>query len=252
MGARASSTGSSTGSPSEAATRSADPTSSTPTTEPTTDPASAPSPAPTAPTTPTAAPDPTPDQTEPTSVDAPLRRAVRLLVVAAEQRDGYDRDLFRHWSDLDDDGCDTRDEVLVEEDLSGSAVDDCRPVAGRWRSTYDGVVTTDAGSFDVDHVVPLAEAWDSGAAAWSAERREAFANDLGDPRRLVAVSASSNRSKSDADPPEWMPDLARCAYARDWVAVKLRWSLSVDRVERRVLLRLARRCDGRVRVERVP
>ena len=96
----------------------------------------------------------------------------------------------------------------------------------------DGLQTADPGELDVDHVVALKEAWDSGAGTWSATRRQAFANDLSDPRTLVAVSATSNRSKGDRDPSNWLPPESDvCAYVSDWVSIKYRWSLTMDESE---------------------
>lgn len=169
-----------------------------------------------------------------------LHRAVKQLPVARETRAGYDRSRFRHWIDANRDCQDTRDEVLAAESLV--AVSGCDIQWGKWRSYYDGVVTRDSSSFDVDHLVPLAEAWDSGAKRWNAGTRKRFANDLGDRRSLVAVSASSNRSKSDRDPAEWLPARGKCRYVREWTAVKIRWSLKVDRAEKRVLVRRATNC----------
>ncbi|WP_343242530.1 MULTISPECIES: HNH endonuclease family protein [unclassified Streptomyces] len=105
----------------------------------------------------------------------------------------------------------------------------------------------------IDHMVPLAEAWDSGASAWSVKRRQAFANDLGDERSLVAVTARSNRSKADQDPAQWQPPLAdaRCTYTADWVATKLRGNLAVDKAERQALRQLAAVC-GQETVEYEP
>jgi hypothetical protein len=181
---------------------------------------------------------------------------VKGLKVAREVRRGYDRDKFRHWVDADGDGCDTRREVLIAEARIKPRVGaGCDLRGGRWFSYYDGVRTRDDSSFDVDHMVPLAEAWDSGARRWNARTRQRFANDLGDRRALVAVSASSNRSKSDQDPREWMPrPVARCRYVREWTAVKTRWRLTVDRREKRALLRTARGCTNvvvRVRTVKV-
>jgi hypothetical protein len=84
----------------------------------------------------------------------------------------------------------------------------------------------------------LTEAWDSGAGQWSAKEREAYANDLGDDRALIAVTARSNRSKADQDPATWLPpaEAYRCAYLADWVAVKMRWQLTVDDAERQALI----------------
>ncbi|WP_031089223.1 HNH endonuclease family protein, partial [Streptomyces sp. NRRL S-15] len=79
----------------------------------------------------------------------------------------------------------------------------CALTGGGWSSYYDEVEVTEARKLDIDHMVPLAEAWDSGAYDWTAERRQAYANDLGAERSLVAVTAKSNRSKSDKDPATW-------------------------------------------------
>ena len=180
----------------------------------------------------------------------------KALPVASEVRRGYDRDLFNHWIDADADRCDTRREVLIQEATRAPRIAaDCSLSGGRWFSYYDGQTTTGSGTnFDVDHMVPLAEAWDSGARRWDAGTRERFANDLRDRRALVAVSASSNRSKSDSDPAQWMPRKAvRCRYVREWVAVKTRWRLTVDRTEKHALLATARGCRNvRVRVRTAP
>ena len=95
-------------------------------------------------------------------------------------------------------------------------------------------------------MVALKEAWDSGAAGWTADRRQSYANDLGDPRSLRAVSASSNLSKSDRDPSDWLPPATgfRCTYATEWVAVKVRWRLSVDATERSTLQALLAGCPA--------
>ncbi len=173
-------------------------------------------------------------------VSAKFRAAVRLLPVAGETRAGYDRDRFRHWVDADGDCQDTRDEVLAAESLV--ATGGCDVTQGEWRSAYDGVTTEDPSVFDIDHLVPLAEAWDSGAKRWTKGTRTRFANDLRDRRSLIAVSASANRSKADRDPAEWLPELAVCRYLRHWVAVKLRWQLSVDRPEKRLLVAQSQEC----------
>jgi hypothetical protein len=177
-----------------------------------------------------------------TTVTKRLLGAIDQLPVARETRAGYERAKFRHWVDADGDCRDTRDEVLAAE--STVSVRGCDVQRGRWVSYYDGATTRDASRFDVDHLVPLAEAWDSGARRWNAATRQRFANDLRDPRSLVAVTASANRSKSDRDPGEWMPALGRCTYVRQWVAVKLRWRLTVDRTEQRALRRHALGCKN--------
>jgi hypothetical protein len=148
--------------------------------------------------------------------------------------DGYNRDLFADWYDADRNGCNTRKEVLIAESLDTVQIGArCAITSGRWFSIYDNVETTDSSTFDIDHMVPLSEAWDSGAWNWNADQRKHFANDLDQPFFLIAVTASSNRSKSDRDPAEWMPPNAgyHCEYVRIWIEIKRAWDLSVDQAE---------------------
>ncbi|MEY9997352.1 hypothetical protein ABIE67_009471 [Streptomyces sp. V4I8] len=166
----------------------------------------------------------------------PLTEAVAHLPVATESRNGYSRDKFRHWNTGDDpaDGCNTRAEVLIHEAVDPPTVGPgCRLTGGSWWSYYDATVVTSASGLDIDHMVPLAEAWDSGASAWTPQRREAYANDQGADQSLVAVTARSNRSKADQDPAEWLPPAAdvHCRYLVEWVGTKLRWDLAVDDTE---------------------
>lgn len=176
-----------------------------------------------------------------------LSALVNSLQVAVETRAGYNRDLFRHWIDADGDGCDTRREVLIAESVTPVTIGaGCSLSGGTWLSPYDMVSATNASSFDVDHFVPLAEAWDSGAANWDSATRQAFANDLDYAMSLIAVTASSNRSKSDRDPAEWLPTNSafHCEYAVAWVQVKSRWKLTIDTAEKEKLLNLANTCGG--------
>lgn len=175
---------------------------------------------------------------------APLSSAIADLPGATEDRSGYSRDLFRHWVDADGDGCSTRNEVLIEEaDDPVTVGSGCSLSGGRWYSYYDGVSWTATGDVDIDHLVPLAEAWDSGASGWSAGERESYANDLGDRRSLVGVTDDVNQAKGDQDPAEWLPELQQCRYLGEWVAVKIRWGLSVDPAERSALSSLASGCS---------
>ncbi|MFO1537455.1 MAG: excalibur calcium-binding domain-containing protein, partial [Actinomycetota bacterium] len=186
----------------------------------------------------------------PRAVVAAAGAALDRLVVEPEgYRPGYDRGLFVHWVDDDGDGCDTRCEVLAAErrtDLPGLTVG--------WLSIYDGYSTDDSSELDIDHVVALAEAWSSGAWAWDAARRRAFANDLGDPRALIAVTAATNRSKSDRDPAQWQPPnrAAWCEFADAWIATKLRWGLTVDPAERAALANMLAGCPAGAPVTPVP
>ena len=157
------------------------------------------------------------------------------IKVENEYKTGYRRSLFTHWSDLDGNGCDTREEVLKRDSTSRPQVDPyrCYVVAGDWYSVYDGARLSDRGDVDIDHVVALKEAWDSGAWAWSDSQRKAYANDLTDSRTLIAVRDRINASKSDKDPSNWMPPLRSywCSYLSDWISIKARWGLSMDQSE---------------------
>ncbi|WP_179892237.1 HNH endonuclease family protein [Streptomyces sp. rh34] len=172
-------------------------------------------------------------QAAPAAEVTTLADAVGLVQVTEEDRTGYTRSSFKHWNSGDNstDGCNTRAEVLIAEAVVAPTVGaGCKLTGGTWTSYYDGQEVTSAGSLDIDHMVPLAESWDSGAYGWTAERREAYANDQGADVSLVAVTARSNRQKSDQDPADWMPPSpdAQCRYVAEWVSTKLRWQLTAD------------------------
>ena len=176
---------------------------------------------------------------------APLTTAINDLGVASEVRTGYFRDLFPHWVDADGDGCSTRNEVLIAEaDDPVSVGAGCSLSGGRWFSYYDRVSWTSTSDVDIDHMVPLAEAWDSGARTWTTATRQAYANDLGDSRSLVGVTDDVNQAKSDQDVAEWLPQYDRCRYLREFVAVKLRWRLTVDSAEKSAMNSLGSGCTN--------
>lgn len=155
-----------------------------------------------------------------------------ILLVAPDSQVTYSRTLFKHWVDADKDGCDTRAEVLIEEaTIKPKIGKKCALTGGSWLSPYDNKVQTKASSLDIDHLVPLAEAWRSGAWKWTASQREAFANDLNNKEALVAVTLSLNRSKGDKDVSGWLPPVNQCTYIRDWIVVKLTYGLTVDSFE---------------------
>jgi len=179
---------------------------------------------------------PTASAALPTPVSAATARTyLASLTVATEDRTGYDRDLFPTWITISG-TCNTREYVIKRDGSNVVTNSACTATSGSWYSQYDGVTTTDPSTFDIDHLVPLAEAWDSGASDWTTARRQAFANDVTRPQ-LIAVSASSNRSKSDQDPAEWVPTRSAyvCTYVRAWVQVKYYYDLSVDSAEKSAL-----------------
>lgn len=166
------------------------------------------------------------------------RTLLDTLPTATEVRTGYNRDLFTHWIDANGNGCNTRAEVLIaESQTTVTRTGTCTITSGRWYSPYDQATWTAPSDVDIDHMVPLAEAWDSGARTWTASRRTAFANDLGLADSLIAVTDSVNQSKGDQDPAQWMPSNTSytCAYVTAWIRVKYRWNLSVDQAERSAL-----------------
>ncbi len=187
---------------------------------------------------PTTEPATTPATTTPAvdPAEAAWPRALDVLAtipVADERGAGYDADLFGYPARIRGD-CTTRSVVLQRDSLTPAQVDPfgCTVVAGDWLSPYDGVRTSDPGEIEIDHVVALKEAWDSGAWSWDPAARVAFGNDVSDARTLRAVSRASNRAKGDRDPSNWLPREADvCRYLADWVAIKARWGLSMDRSE---------------------
>lgn len=165
-----------------------------------------------------------------------------LPVRAEGSMSGYSREQFPHWETVSG-ACNTR-EVVLQRDGSGVAVDgSCAAVSGRWFSEYDGVTETSASEIDIDHVVPLAEAWRSGASGWTLSRREAFANSLDTPQ-LLAVTDNSNSAKGDSDPAAWRPGRTafHCTYARMWIGAKHQWGLSLQSAERSALQSMLNTC----------
>ncbi len=154
-----------------------------------------------------------------------------LIPVELETPTGYNRDYFEVWSDADGDGCDTREEILLRDAVQRPSIGSgCDVGSGLWYSVYDGVWLDDARQLQVDHVVALKEAWDSGARDWNPSRRAAFGNDLTSPLSLIAVSSSSNHAKGDADPSNWLPpnENDTCRYIAAWVVIKATWEMSMD------------------------
>ncbi|HET7066008.1 MAG TPA: HNH endonuclease family protein [Nocardioides sp.] len=185
-----------------------------------------------------------PAQAPPRATQA--RTALDALAVAPRPRgtEGYRRDAFgSSWIDTDHDGCNQRDDVLLRDAVPGSTTVaqqgacDHDVLAGTWHDPYTGRTLTftdlkdlhQAEAIQIDHVVPLAEAWVSGARRWGRAERESFANDL---HELLAVDGPTNMSKGDGDPASWRPRRGyQCTYARRWIAIKAAWHLAVDPAE---------------------
>jgi hypothetical protein len=176
-------------------------------------------------------------------ISAPVSANTLQLTVAEDKTTGYKRSAFKHWIDADRNGCNTRAEVLIEEAIVKPKVGTkCKLTGGKWLSVYDGKTITNASQLDVDHMVPLAEAWRSGAWKWTAAQRQAFANDLENSEALIAVTLSTNRGKGDKDPSLWLPANDKCTYIQNWISVKVKYSLTVDAIEAETLNSLLGSC----------
>ncbi|KAF7512678.1 hypothetical protein GJ744_000245 [Endocarpon pusillum] len=165
-----------------------------------------------------------------------------LRVAPVGSQTGYSRDLFPHWS-TQSGTCNTREVVLKRDGTNVVQDSSCAATSGRWYSPYDGAVWTQASDIDIDHMVPLSNAWKSGASSWTTARREQFANDLSNPQ-LIAVTDDVNQAKGDKGPEDWLPPLTSyyCTYAAMWVKVKYEYNLSVNSAEKSTLQSLLSGC----------
>jgi len=150
----------------------------------------------------------------------------------------YDRDAFgTAWKDVDHNGCDTRNDVL-HRDLHSVTVrssDTCIVLTGELNDPYTNRIIRfnrgkNSATVQIDHVVPLGDAWRTGAYAWTEPEREQIAND---PENLLAVDGPTNVKKSDSDASEWLPPAAgyHCVYVARQIGIKARYHLWVTQAE---------------------
>jgi hypothetical protein len=182
---------------------------------------------------------------------------LNALTVAEPQKVAYDRDEWNHWISAGR-GCWTvREKVLADEavpgslkmlDGSGKATSDanvaCEIQSGTWNDPYTSKTFTNPKDLDVDHLIPLKNAASTGGQAWDANRKEAYANDLGYANHLIAVDASANRSKSDKGPAAWKPSNQGywCEYATSWVTVASNYQLTVSPADKAALVDMLKKC----------
>lgn len=166
----------------------------------------------------------------------------QLTVSAGLTMAGYSRAKFHIWAEQGG-GCNTRDVVLKRDGHGVTATATCKITQGTWVSPYNGKTYTDPLKLDIDHLVPLANAWKSGAKNWTDAQREQFANDLTRPQ-LLAVDLTDNRAKGDQDPSQWKPPSRSywCQYAQKWVTVKAYWHLTVTAPEKAALADMLGTC----------
>jgi Protein of unknown function (DUF3761)/Protein of unknown function (DUF1524) len=204
---------------------------------------STPTPTPVATPTPVVAPAPaktaTPSAKVPKGDVSALTLLNELKVKKEAHASTYKRADFKLWIDANHDGENTRAEVLKAESAKHKVKENSHHtvISGKWTSPYDGVKVTKASKLDIDHLVPLEEAWVSGAYKWTAKKREAYANDIGYAADLIAVTAHANRSKGDKEPNAYLPPKKSydCTYVRNYIAVKARWGLTVNAGEKTAL-----------------
>ncbi|MGH3863939.1 GmrSD restriction endonuclease domain-containing protein [Actinokineospora sp.] len=171
------------------------------------------------------------------------RSELASLTVAPDgSMTGYSRDKFPHWITISG-SCNTRETVLKRDGTNVVTDSYCAATSGSWYSPYDGATWTLASDVDIDHVVPLAAAWRSGASSWTTSQRQAFANDLSYPQ-LIAVTDNVNQAKGDQTPATWKPPLSSywCTYAKMWTHVKYKYSLRVNSAEKSALLSMLNYC----------
>lgn len=176
-----------------------------------------------------------------------------LKVAPAGSMSGYSREKFPHWASdgtvygwrEPDGSCDVRDDALIRDGAPpGVRINsDCTITAGKWQDPYTGKTLADSSDVDIDHVVPLANAWRGGASSWSTSDREKYANS---PQVLLSVEDSANQEKGDKGPEAWKPPNRSyyCEYARRWVWIKSDWHLTITSAEKSALRRMLGTCGS--------
>jgi hypothetical protein len=170
--------------------------------------------------------------------DTKIKSDTKLETTSSSSSDcpKYDRSDYSHWIDADGDCQDTRVEVLVAENIGTISYltdSSCKVVTGSWYDPFTDTTFSTASRLDVDHMVPLKEAHESGAYLWSSSKKKEFANELSPSETLIAVSGSANRSKGSRDPAEWLPTNTsyHTTYATNWASIKVKWELTADAEE---------------------
>jgi hypothetical protein len=173
----------------------------------------------------------------------------KLEVKGRAAKTGYTRSQFPHWSDPDRNGCDARNDTL-KRDLTDitykPGTRDCKVIAGQLLDPFSGKVIIFSPTkvvIDIDHVVALSNAWQSGAAYFDKNVRTQIAND---PLNLLAVDAKLNRQKGDGDAATWLPPnkAFRCEYVSRQVAVKAKYRLWVTEPEKVAITKILSSCVG--------
>lgn len=186
------------------------------------------------------------------TIDADAARAsLDTLTIAPESNADYDRkrDYGDGWASTGD-GCDVRDQVMLRDMPDHQLREDgCSVATGVLDDPYTGTTIDfefgrEPGKSDavqIDHLIPLSEAHDSGAADWTQQEREAFAQNTAN---LLAVDGPANNDKSDKDAAEWLPenDAYQCQYIAGQIEIKAAHGLSVDQAEHDAMASVLEQC----------
>jgi hypothetical protein len=180
---------------------------------------------------------------------AALAAAQSLPVKGKASKSGYSRARFgTAWADTDSNSCDTRDDILKRDMKSvkftgGSCKVSYGVLAHDPYSDKDVTYKRGRSLVDIDHMVALSDAWQTGAKSWDPSKRIALAND---PMNLLAVDASANRGKGDGDTAEWLPPnkAYQCTYVAAQVAVKKKYGLWVTSTEKAAMVKVLSGCSG--------
>jgi hypothetical protein len=166
----------------------------------------------------------------------------QLRVAPDGSMTGYSRDKFPHWITISG-SCNTRETVLKRDGTNVVTDSSCAATSGSWYSPYDGATWSAASDVDIDHIVPLANSWRTGASSWTTAKRQQFANDLTNPQ-LIAVTDNVNQAKGDQSPATWKPPRTTywCTYAKMWTHTKYRYALTITSAEKSALTDMLNRC----------
>ena len=179
------------------------------------------------------------------SVDYPQLTIVEISFKIPD----YNRDDWPHWTDENADCQNTRHEVLIEESVEPVVYktdDACSVASGKWYGAYTDQFYYDPSDLDVDHLIPLKNAHNSGGWGWDKSMKSEFANYRLDPDNLIAVNLSANRSKGAMGPDEWKPSNTEywCEYAYDWIRIKHYWNLTATQAEWDALVSMIETCPS--------
>lgn len=178
---------------------------------------------------------------EPADVKEARKELKGLEVKGRAPKTGFEREKFGPaWADVDRNGCDTRNDILkrdLREETFKPGTHDCIVLSGVLDDPYSGKTIKFKRGQDtsmavqIDHLIPLSDAWQKGAQRWPAGKRKQFAND---PLNLLAVDGPLNGQKSDADAATWLPPRKgyRCAYIARQITVKAKYALWVTAAEK--------------------